>query len=66
MNSRSGGLLADVTYELICDPAEVSRSDERIRIIRTIADQMGISPEDAGEALWRFEHCTTSAGQDLN
>jgi hypothetical protein len=65
MDSHPGGLLANVTYEPICDPEEASRSDERIRIIRTIADQMGISPEEAGEALWHFEHRTTSAGQTL-
>jgi hypothetical protein len=50
----------------ISDPEFMKRSEERGRIIKRIAEQMGLARSDAAQALWRFECTTSSAGQELH
>lgn len=51
----------------ISDPEFMKRSEERSRIIKRIAEQMGITRSDAAQALWQFECCTSSSeGQEIH
>jgi hypothetical protein len=43
--------------------AEIS---ERSRIIKVIADQMGVSRREAADKLFHFEVVTTSVGQTIH
>ena len=55
------GLLGGLT-----DPVVMARVDERSRIVGKLAEQMGVSRDEARQALFRFEACTTADGQTVH
>ncbi len=69
--SHPGGLLADVSYELIGGTPEQAAEfeaavAERARVLCGFAVTEGLSLDDAMECLQLFEACNTSAGQTLH
>lgn len=56
-----GGILAGLT-----DPELMAKIAERNRLVARIAEQMGVTREEAREHLFYFESCTSSDGQALN
>ncbi|MCK1595479.1 hypothetical protein [Bradyrhizobium sp. 164] len=48
------------------DPEVMARAERRAQIISRIAEQMGVSREEASNALWHFESVTSSEGQELH
>jgi hypothetical protein len=55
------GLLDGIT-----DPEVMARAAERNRIVGKLAQQMGVSRDEARQALFRFEACSSSDGQTLH
>ena len=58
---RARGLL-----DGIADPEVQARVAERARIIEQLSKQMGVSKEEARDALWSFEACTSSEGHTVH
>ena len=50
----------------ITDPDVQARVAERARIVGRLAEQMGVSKDEARDALWSFEACTSSEGHTLH
>lgn len=57
----SGGLL-----DGLMDAETRAEISERSRIIKVIADQMGVSRREAADHLFRFEACASSNGQTVH
>jgi hypothetical protein len=55
------GLLAGLN-----DPELMARVAERSRIVRRLADQMGVTRKEASDALFHFEAVTSSEGQTVH
>lgn len=52
--------------DAITDPVLMAQIEERGRIARRVADQMGVSIQEAKQALDWFEANTSREGQTLN
>jgi hypothetical protein len=55
------GLLDGIT-----DPVVMAKIEERNRLVDKIAGQMGVSRDEARQALFNFEAADTSEGQTLH
>ena len=53
-------------FSQIGNPEFMAGVEERRRIVRKIAQQMGLTSTEAERALWHFECTTSSEGQEIH
>ena len=53
-------------FSQIGNPEFMARIEEHKRIVTRVAEQMGISRDEARRALYHFEATTSSDGQEIH
>lgn len=58
----NGGCILD----FLKDPVKMAEIEEHNRLVGKLAQQMGVTKDEARQALWNFDAITSSEGQTLH